>query len=146
MEDEDADADLHAIPKGFRERPEDDAPLPRSGGAVAVGGVGVALDELVPRLGAAKLGRIGELLGRIGRDRLHPVDRPHDPVGPERRIGGHARMNSVTAAAVASTCASVSSANIGSERTSPASRSVTGRSPLRYPRNAAASCMWIGTG
>src|SRR5258708_15043444 len=135
MEDEHPHPDLHAVAERLAQRAERHAAAARAGRGVLVAELAVELDDVLPRLRRAKVRRLLHVVCRIGLDRLNAVDRLDHPLG-------HARMNSFTAPATVSTCASLSSAYIGSDTTSAARRSVTGKSPWRAPGNAEASCRW----
>src|SRR5438309_634107 len=129
-----------AGPDRLAERAQQHTPLARAVGAIEVGRGRVALEEGLARLALAQAGRLRDLVGRIGRDLLDAVDR----LDRSRRqwLLANSRIEVVTR----SICSSVSSGYMGIESTSSANRSVMGRSPLRYPRNSADCCRWIGTG
>src|SRR5207253_11371633 len=140
MKHEHADTDAHAVTERLAERAQQHTPLARAVGAIEVGRGRVALEEGLARLALAQAGRLRDLVGRIGRDLLDAVDR----LDRSRRqwLLANSRIEVVTR----SICSSVSSGYMGIESTSAANRSVMGKSPLRYPRNSADCCRWIGTG
>ena len=83
-------------------------------------------EELLARMGLAEAHGFRDLRVVVSRDLLDAMD------GLDGSPGGQfAFMKSRTAPATRSSCSSVSSANIGRESTSSATRSVTGKSPCR---------------
>jgi len=140
VQDQHTETDPHAMPERFTESPHERASLPSAIGAIDERRGGVAFDERLARFALPKTRGFRDLLGRILRDLLNAVDR-FDDARAQLPF-----MNDRTESATRSSCSSVSSANIGSESTSDATRSVIGMSPWRYPRNCADCCRWIGTG
>src|SRR5688572_7413633 len=127
-----ADADTVAEALGQR------APAGASHPGVLVGvAVRVARGELEQRLAgmlASQPFRERDLVGRIRR---HDLPAVHGGDDPGRVI--HALTPAISPArrkeATSSTCALVSSGNIGSDSTSSATCSDTGKSPRLYPRS-----------
>ena len=126
VEHEDAEADADAVAERAAEGAQEKSPLARAGRAVTPQRSGVALEELLARMGLAEARGFRDLRVVVSRDLLDAMD------GLDGSPGGHiAFMKSRTAPATRSSCSSVSSANIGRESTSSATRSVTGKSPCR---------------
>src|SRR5256712_7425552 len=123
MEHEDAEADADAVPERAAEGAQKKSPLARARRTVTPQRAGAALEELLSRMGLAEARGFRDLRVVVSRDLL---DAMH---GLDGSPGGHiAFMKSRTAPATRSSCSSVSSANIGRESTSSATRSVTGKS------------------